>query len=45
MYKCQLPGVVSVTVDLPSATATVEGDVPAEAVVNAVRLAGFEVED
>ncbi|MDE6418158.1 MAG: SO_0444 family Cu/Zn efflux transporter [Duncaniella sp.] len=40
-----LPGVVSVTVDLPSATATVEGDVPAEAVVNAVRLAGFEIEN
>ncbi|MDE6390373.1 MAG: permease [Duncaniella sp.] len=40
-----LPGVTSVSVDLASGTATVEGDAEPEAVVNAIRLAGFETED
>lgn len=40
-----LPGVTSVSVDLASGTATVEGDAEPEAVANAIRLAGFETED
>lgn len=37
-----LPGVESVTVDLKNGTATVEGNPEPDAVVEAVRLAGFE---
>jgi len=37
-----LPGVTSVTVDLATGTATVEGDAEPAAVLNAIRVAGFE---
>lgn len=40
-----LEGVESVTVDLASKTATVEGNTPRENVINAIRLAGFEIEN
>lgn len=38
----EVEGVESVRVDLAAGTAEVTGDVPAEKIINAVHLAGFE---